>query len=349
MNYRFEDPWWLLLALAAVVVAIARPARGAAAFAPYGLAAQLPRSRGPLVFRMLVASGLVLGVVALARPQWGQSNSERIQAGRDIMIVIDTSRSMEVDDLRDASGNRSDRLAAVFGAAKEFINHRQDDRIGLVFFASTAVTSCPLTYDHDTVLDFLDQTEKQQRWRWHQSSGNGENGESGFLGDATNIGLGLGYALRSLTDIKAKGRALILITDGADTKELYNWVDPLIAARKAVDLKVVMYGIGVGDPHGTITRHDMFGREIADPTPPNLLPDMDRLHSIVTISGGSSFQANDKPALQAILDHIDSLEPTEHAVKMHIDYSDHYTWPLILGSLGILCALAFEPRLRGVA
>ena len=346
MNFRFEDPWFLALGLVVILILAYRPGRGAASFGAYGLAARLPVSRGPLLWRALIATGVALLIVALARPQWGRSITERIEAGRDIMLVIDTSLSMSVDDLRDTEGNRSDRLAAVFGAAKEFIHHRPDDRIGLVFFASTAVTSCPLTYDHGTVEDFLNQIEKNQRWRWEQLQGRGR--EAGFLGDGTNIGLGLGYALHALDDPKAKGRALILITDGADSRELPNWIDPLLAAHHAVDLNVIMYGIGVGDPHGTITQHDMFGREIANPTPPDLLPDMDRLQSIVEITKGTSFQANDKAALQRILDNIDSLEPTPHKVRTHDDYTDRYAWALIIGSFSILSALAFESRLRGV-
>jgi Ca-activated chloride channel family protein len=272
---------------------------------------------------------------------------EHEQAGRDLMLVIDTSLSMSVDDIADAGGHRSDRLAAVFGAAKDFIKRRADDRVGLVFFGDTAVTSCPLTYDHDTATDFLDRTEEQQRARWKYLENSG--GEAGFLGDGTNIGLGLGYALKALSDESAKGRAIILITDGADSRNLRNWIDPLDAARHAHTRQVHIYGIGVGDPNGTFTRQDLFGRVVTMPMPANMLPDMARLAAIVKLADGESFPANDQAALARVLGRIDQLEPTPHSVRVREDYSDRFALPLALGSVLIGLALLLEPRLRGVA
>jgi Ca-activated chloride channel family protein len=294
---------------------------------------------------------VVLMALALARPQWGRTVIEHTMSGRDLMLVIDTSRSMEVDDLAHGDGH-TDRLQAVFSAAKEFIRHRPDDRFGLVFFASHALTSCPLTFDHETALEFLDRIERLQRWRWSRDTDAGseysESSESGFLGDATNIGLGLGFALRALLGQQAQGRAIVLITDGADSRDLPTWVDPVVAARHAQELGVTIYGIGVGDPHGSITNHYPDGSSDRIPTPPALLPDMDRLAEITAASGGSSFRANDQAALAGVLARIDRLEPTSRHQLEHDDVDERFRWPLLAGLALLAAALLAEPRLRGL-
>jgi Ca-activated chloride channel family protein len=345
MGFRFQDPWWLLALALAFAVALWRPRRGGADFAPYPLLGHLRNSRGPRVQRLLFAIAIAGMAVALARPQYGRTIEEREQAGRDLMIVVDTSRSMSIDDIANPHGGRSDRLAAVFSAAKGFIAARPDDRIGLVFFANRAVTSCPPTYDHQTVDEFLDLTEAQQRRNWSHGADS-----EGFVGDGTNIGLGLGYALKDVTTkSKPLGKALILITDGADSRELPNWVDPLRVARDALALDTRIYGIGVGDPDGTRTETDFFGRTQAVKLSGDLLPDMDRLAAITAAGGGTSFAANDRAALDAVLKKIDQLEPTPHLQRFHDDFSDRFAIPLALALVALALALAGEPRLRGLA
>ena len=344
MELRLAIPWMLTLLILPLLVAWWRERRGGAAFSGFALAvAALRPSRGPLIFRILMALGLGLLVLAAARPQAGRTIVEREQSGRDLMLVIDLSGSMKTDDLASADGKRMDRLAAVFQAAHGFITKRPNDRIGLVFFSTTAITSCPLTYDHQTVAQFLDRTEHQQRALWERGS------DAGLLGGATNIGLGLGIALKRLQETSALGRATILITDGADTRELPNWVDPLQAARRSHEEKVKVYGIGVGNPEGTITQRDIFGRVQAMRVPQQLLPDMPRLESIAKAGGGLAFAANNESGLKRVFDRIDELEPTPRKVNTREDYSDRFFWPLLAGLLLIVLALALEPRLRGVA
>lgn len=347
MTFRFGEPWLLLLLALAPLVLAWRPRRGGAAFPAFPLVGALPRSRGPIAWRALMAAGLALLAVAAARPQYGRSVVEREHAGRDLVLVIDTSLSMAVDDLTDAEGQRSDRLAAVFSAAKDFVRRRPGDRLGLVFFASNAVTSCPLTYDHDTVVEFIDRTEEQQRWRWDHVGR--RNGEAGFVGDGTNIGLGVGYALKGLTGAESRGRAIVLITDGADSKELRNWVDPLAAARHCGTEGIRIWGIGVGNPNGSHTRRDMFGRTVSVPMPAHLLPDLPRLESIASLSGGIAFPANDRQALDRVLRRIDELEPTSRSLRTREDFADRFLLPLALGCALCGLALLLQPRLLGVA
>ena len=345
LTFRFADPLWLGLALLALVVLLWRPKRGGASFSGFALAKEALRpSRGPAFQRLLIATGFALLAVALARPQAGRAIIEREQAGRDLQLVIDLSGSMQVDDLLDEQNQRMDRLAGVMQAAKRFVSNRPNDRIGLVFFGDRALTSCPLTYDHETVVQFIERTERQQRALWNAGH------EKGLLGNATNLGLGLGAALRGVKDPKSKGRAIILITDGADSRELPSWVDPVEAARHAHSTGVKVYGIGVGDANGTRSERDPFtGRVRTGRVPGYLQPDMARLETIVTQADGKPFRANDRAGLDQVFSRIDELEPTPRTVRMREDYADRNQWLLVLGTLLIGFAFVLEPRLRGIA
>jgi len=343
MIFRFADPWLLCGLILPLLVLWWRPARSGAAFGAFSLAkAALRPSRGPLIQRMLLALALVCLVVAAARPQYGRAVVEREQAGRDLMLVIDLSGSMQFDDLDDGKGGRSDRLAAVVRAAKAFVEKRPDDRIGLAFFGAGALTSCPLTYDHDTVIQFMDRTESQQRALW-------KRGQDGLLGGSTNLGLGLGTALKSLRDPLVRGRAVILVTDGVDSRNEPSWIDPLVAARQADRLGVKVYGIGVGNPHGTVTQSDGFGRVRTMRLRDDMLPDMGRLQAIATTANGKAFPANDAKGLGEVFAGISALEPTPHTVRQRDDFADHWWLALAAGLALAAIALVCEPRLRGVA
>ena len=344
MIFRFADPWLLALLVLPLLIVLWRERRGGDAFPGFALAAEVLRpSRGPALFRLLIALGIGSLIIAAARPQFGRAMVEREQNGRDLQLVIDLSGSMQVDDMTSAAGGRQDRLATVMDAARRFIARRPNDRIGLVFFGDRALTSCPLTYDHETVGQFLERTDRQQRALW------GQGNEEGLLGGATNLGLGIGSALRGLQDPLSKGRAVILITDGADTRQLPTWVDPLEAARHAHAMGVHLHGIGVGNPHGTISQRDRLGRMVTGPVPSHLLPDLGRLDSIVKLGDGKAFAANDLAGLDEVFRRIDELEPTPRSMRTREDFADRFLLPLIAGLLLLALALGLEPRLRGVA
>lgn len=343
MIFRFAEPWMLCGLVLPLIVLWWRPARGGADFGAFPLAAAALRpSRGPGIHAALLATALACLVVAAARPQYGKTVVERAQAGRDLMLVIDLSGSMQIDDLDDGTGGRADRLAAVTAAAKRFVAGRPDDRIGLVFFGDRALTSCPLTYDHGTVAQFIDRTEAQQRALWARD-------HDGMLGGNTNLGLGLGTALKALRDPAAKGRAVILVTDGVDTRRLRNWVDPLLAARQADRLGVRVHGIGVGDPQGTMTRRDAWGRVRSMRVSGDMLPDMGRLEAIARLADGRAFPATDAAGLADVFARIDALEPTPRTMRSRDDFADRWFWPLAAGLLLAALALVLEPRLRGTA
>ena len=343
MIFRFADVWLLALLILPDLIWWRAERRGGAAFSGFALAAGVLRqSRGPALFRLLLSCGLAGLVLAAARPQYGRTMVEREQAGRDLMLVIDLSGSMQINDLMDEQGKRSDRLGTVMNAAHLFIANRPNDRVGLVFFGDQALTSCPLTYDHDTVNQFLERTERQQRSLWGQH-------KSGLLGDNTNLGLGMGMALRCLRDAESLGRAMVIITDGADSRDLVPYFDPLLAARHGNAIGVRIYAIGVGNPDGTMTQEDRFGGVHVVSVPAEELPDMPRLQSIVTLANGQAYTANDRVGLDSCFRHIDELEPTPRTIHTRDDFSDRFAWPLAIGLSLIALALALEPRLRGVA
>ncbi|MFW5846278.1 MAG: VWA domain-containing protein [Planctomycetota bacterium] len=324
--FRFAYPELLLLLALPLLLWWWRPRRAGAGFAPTALAAAALRpSGGPAVHRLLVVAGIVLLTLAAARPQYGRTVTIRTHEGREIMLVVDLSGSMRIDDMTDAEGRRADRLAAVMAAAATFIDGRPADRIGLVIFAGNALSSCPITYDHETLKDFLVRIEAQQRQLW--------NSDTNLVGDGTNIGLGLGHALRGLTaeERPESGRAILVITDGRDTPRLHNWVDPIEAAERAAERDIRIHAIGVGDPQGSMTLTDRYGRVHERRLRQEQLPDLSRLRHIAETSGGIALAAGDRQEL----------------ARVFAQTGDRFRWPLLLGLLLITGATLAEPRLRG--
>jgi Ca-activated chloride channel family protein len=346
MDFRFANPWFLAGMVLPVLVLVVRLRRGGAAFGAYPLAVMaLPRSRGPALLRLLAAAALACGVIALARPQFGRTILEREKPGRDLMLVIDLSYSMTIDDVAPLEGGGNDRLATVIDAARRFVRGRTEDRIGLVFFGSRAVASCPPTFDHATVDEFLTRTERMQRASWSDESR--AQGEQGLLGDGTNLGLGIGSALRWLSNRSADGRAIIVVTDGKDSIGMPGWKDPLQAARAARDKDIHVHCIGVGNPNGTRTVHDGFGSLRRVRLDSRFLPDPERLEEIAKAGSGEAFTANDGAALKRVFGELDRLEPHVHHVKTREDYADRFLpWLAACVACAGLALLA-EPRLRG--
>ena len=355
MIFRLADPWMLALLLLPLLVLLLRPRRGGAAFGAYTIAAiAVRRSQLPLLWRILMAGGLSALVIAAARPQYGRTVDIHEAKGRDLVLVIDLSLSMIADDMFDEAGNRVDRLRAVVDAAERFIEGRPNDRIGVVFFADHSLTACPLTFDHHTAIEFLRETEERQRLFWNRYIKMGGRGDSaGILGNGTNLGLGIGEALRHLQGERdSEGRALVLITDGKDSRELSNWVDPLESARYAKVLDCSVYAIGVGDSDGQMSDPRslfQYGTRHFIPVRNQWLPSMQRLQAIVAAAGtGLAREANDREGLIEILNRINELEPSSHEVRQVDDFKDQYPWPLALGLLLLGFAWLMEPRLRGV-
>ncbi len=166
------------------------------------------------------AGAIALLVVALARPQKGQAESELPGQGIDIALVLDTSSSMTT-----LLGSET-RLVVAQRVIKDFISGRQEDRIGLVVFRDESLVLSPLTLDYDALKLIVDDVQRVN------------------LNDGTAIGLGLGESLNLLRESRARSRVAILLTDGQNNNRT---LDPAAAARIAETIGVRLYTIGIID------------------------------------------------------------------------------------------------------
>ena len=227
---------------------------------------------------ILFTLAIILVLAALARPQKTSEQVEQYAEGIDIMLILDTSGSMELKDFR------PNRLEAAKKVAEDFINGRFQDRIGVVVFAGDAYSLAPLTTDYDLLRANL-QTIKL-----------------GMIpNDGTAIGSALAVAVNRMRDSNAKSKVAILISDGENTA---GNLDPTIAAKMASAFGIKIYTIGVGAdgtvPYGT----DVFGNTTYVET----RLDETNMREIAQIGNGSFFRAENQNALQDIFKTIDKLE-----------------------------------------
>jgi len=246
---------------------------------------------GHVPFMTVVACFILLGI-SLARPQRATGEKQRLE-GIDIMLVLDTSASMNAQDFY-MNDDAATRLDVVKRVAADFVAKRSDDRIGVVIFGTEAFTKIPLTLDHDLVQFDLSKIE------------------SSVAGDATAIGDGLATALKRLEAAKKAGSTkspvVILVTDGANNAGL---VDPLSAGQAAKALGVKVYTIGVGRPGRA--KAVIRGRvHVID-------ADIDEklLQTIASETGGKFFRAKDPESLLNIYAEIDQLEKAPHEKKSY--------------------------------
>ncbi len=255
---------------------------------------------------------LIFIVISLARPQKGRIYEESETKGIDIMLCLDVSGTMQAEDF-----SPKNRLYVAKERAKEFISKRTGDRIGLVIFAVTSMTQCPLTSDHKILLDLLERIDY------------------GIIQDGTAIGMGLATAVTRLKDSKAKEKIVILLTDGLNNA---GEVDPFTAAKLAQTHNIKVYCIGVGSkgPVPIPVHHPIYGK-IYVREEVNL--DMKTLEEISTLTGGKAFLATDGQALKTIYDEIDRLEPTTFKVSRYTVYSER-AHSFMLSAV-ILCLASF--------
>jgi len=223
-------------------------------------------------------------IIALARPQLTLKEEEIKAEGIDIILVMDISSSMLAQDFQ------PDRLQVSKEVAKQFVDKREFDRIGLVVFAGESFTQCPLTTDHRVVKDFLDGLQ------------------CGMLEDGTAIGMGLASAVNRMKDSDSKSKVVILLTDGVNNS---GYIKPLTASEIAQELETKVYTIGVGTRGQALSpvsrRSD--GRYIFGMA--NVEIDERLLEEIANMTGGQYYRATDQQSLESIYAEIDRLEKTE--------------------------------------
>ncbi|MCI0667111.1 MAG: VWA domain-containing protein [Methylococcaceae bacterium] len=268
------------------------------------------------VFALIVWCLLVL---ASARPQWLGEPIPQSVSGRDLLMAVDLSGSMQERDFL-IGDTPIDRLSATKRVASQFIERRAGDRIGLILFGDQAYLQAPLTFDRTTVATFLDEAA------------------IGLAGEKTAIGDAIGLAVKRLRNNPSNQRILILLTDGANTAGL---VSPLKAAELAKHEGLKIYTIGIGADEMII--RDFFGSRRVNPS-----ADLDEktLTGIAGQTGGRYFRARDIRELETIYGLLDRLEPVEKDQQYYRPKIALYFWPL---GLALILAFAFAGIKLGAA
>ncbi|MGJ0429093.1 vWA domain-containing protein [Methylobacter sp.] len=263
---------------------------------------------------LAAAIAWILLIAACTRPQWLGEPIEQAVSGRDLMLAVDLSGSMEVQDFV-INRQAVDRLTATKWVAGDFINRRVGDRIGLILFGTQAYLQTPLTFDRKTVMTLLDESA------------------IGLAGDNTAIGDAIGLAVKRLKNQEVNSRVLILMTDGANTA---GEVSPLKAAELAAENQLKIYTIGIGADEMLV--RSFFGAQKVNPS-----QDLDEktLTAIAEKTGGVYFRARNTDELNKIYQLLDQLEPVEKDKQYFRPKSELYYWPLA-GALLLAAAIALS-------
>jgi Ca-activated chloride channel family protein len=254
----------------------------------------------------------LLLLVATARPVWIGEPIELPNSGRDLMLAVDISGSMRIEDMQ-LGQVVARRIDAVRQLGADFIARRSGDRLGLILFGSNAYVQSPLSFDTSTVKRFLLEAR------------------IGFAGQETAIGDAIGLAVKRLKERPAESRVLILLTDGQDTASS---VKPLDAAKLAGNLGIRIYTIGIGADEMTLP--GLFGSSFGSrQVNPSAELDEAGLQEIAKITGGQYFRARNPQELANIYQLLDQLEPVEQETAT-------YRPRQALGYLPLLLALAIS-------
>lgn len=230
----------------------------------------------------------ILLLMALSRPTWIGDAIQLPDSGRDLMLAVDISGSMRVEDML-VDGTPVRRIDAVKAVASDFIRRRSGDRVGLILFGSHAYVQSPLSFDTATVESFLNEAQ------------------IGFAGQETAIGDAIGLAVKRLRERPTDSRLLIVLTDGQDNASTVNLLE---AAALAASLDIRIHAIGIGADSMTVpgVLGSRFGSRQVNPSADL---DEDTMRAIAGRTGGRYFRARDPQDLMQIYRTIDRLEPVE--------------------------------------
>jgi Ca-activated chloride channel homolog len=326
MRFLHPELLWLLTLLP--LLAFLKGRRGLApalVFSTTAIAASLAAGRrtspgGLMLTIRLLAIGLL--IIALARPQQGNTTTEIQASGIDILLAVDVSGSMQAMDFT-LKGNPADRLDVIKSVVDQFIDARPNDRIGLIAFGGKPYMVSPLTLDHDWLRKRLQSLS------------------IGMVEDGTAIGMAIGSGINRLRDKNAKSRIMILLTDGINNA---GKVPPLIAAEAAETLKIKVYTIGAGTRgEALIPVVDELGRKRLIRTKVDI--DEQTLNKVAEMTGARYFRATDTQSLQKIYDEINMMETTTRTIKKFEHYREFFPH-LILAALLLFAVELLRDRKR---
>lgn len=255
---------------------------------------------------LILASCWLLLILAIARPQWLGEPVDIPSEGREMMIAVDLSGSMEIEDMsiNGRSVNRLQMLKVVLG---DFIARRASDRLGLILFGDDAYMQAPMTFDRKTVKQMLDESEL------------------GLVGRKTAIGDAIALAVKRFDDKKDSNKVLLLLTDGQNTA---GKIPPEQALELAVAKDITIYTVGIGADE--MLQQSLFGTRRINPSSEL---DEKSLTDIAKQTGGQYFRARDSQGMSEIYALLDKLEPIEQEQQQMRPLTALFYWPLAIAAL----------------
>tara|TARA_R110001592_G_scaffold4418_1_gene24967 strand:+ start:1118 stop:2107 length:990 start_codon:yes stop_codon:yes gene_type:complete len=248
----------------------------------------------------------LLAVLALSQPQWLGDAIDIPTEGREMMIAVDLSGSMQIEDmsLNGSTVNRLEMLKVVLG---DFIERRVGDRLGLILFADDAYMQTPMTFDRKTVKQMLDESVL------------------GLVGRKTAIGDAIALAVKRFDAKQKSNKVLLLLTDGQNTA---GKISPEEALELAVAKDITIYSIGIGAD--VMLQQSLFGTRRVNPSSEL---DEKTLTKLAKQTGGKYFRARDSQSMNQIYQLLDQLEPIEQEQQQMRPLTALFYWPLALALL----------------
>jgi Ca-activated chloride channel homolog len=313
--FRFADPLWLIFLFIPLLVFFQYfrkrgKSDASVIFPAVGILEKIGGNRGKikrLISLIIAVEAVAILVIAMARPQVGETLNTRSARGIDIMLTLDISTSMAAMDFDPLT-----RFDAAREVVEDFISQRVSDRIGLVVFAAQSFMLCPLTLDYDILRDLLGQA-------WESR-----------VDDGTAIGSAIATAVNRLRNSDAKSRIVILLTDGMNNS---GNIDPLTAARIAATMGVKIYTIGVG------TEGQSWMKMNGNTFPVETHIDEASLKQVAQMTGGKYYRAKNKEELQGIYTEIGKLETSKVTYREWVEYDEKF--PAVLNAGIFLLVLSF--------
>lgn len=247
---------------------------------------------------------LLLVIVALCRPRSADSKVRTNIEGIDIVIALDISDSMLIEDMKPLN-----RLEAAKERIREFVQNRTADKIGMVIFAGEAFTLVPPTLDYDLILSRVLEITTAQDAR---------------IKEGTALGVGLASAVSRLKDSQAKTRIVIFMTDGENNS---GTIDPETGLELAKGFGIKIYSIGLGKDGPTqipIYVKDFLGNKVKTYQPFESTVNEELLTKMATETGGRYYRASKEDSLKGIFDDINKLEKTKTDISRFTKYTERF-------------------------
>jgi Ca-activated chloride channel homolog len=312
-----------LVGLVALMILRAKKTRPTIQFSSTGFSERVRptlRTRLKWLPTALMIAAVSCGIVALARPQRADTKVKKNVEGIDIILTLDISDSMLIEDMPP----QLNRMEAAKAVLSDFVKSRENDRIGLVVFMGEAFTRVPLTLDHGLLLKAISEIKPSRNIKM-----------------GTAIGSALATATGRIRDSDAKSRVIVFATDGENNS---GTIDPETALDIAKGYGLKIYSIGIGrdgDAQLPIESIDAFGRKMKRYQPIHSSVNDDLLGRFASETGGKYYRATDGNGLKRVFEDIDRLEKTKIDMNQYTKYAELFprwlNWAvgLLIAALGL--------------